>query len=187
MTKPRAMVPKREADDPCGRRRDRKDELRELDLLDQLALADDRGRRVGDRGGEPLPGKDRREDEQRVVRWGVPDDDRQEHEIDDHLEQRVEDPPDVAEQGVRTALADVRLDEVAHEPLARPDVVDALAQEPEDSSIAGGIAKACRDLTRGGHRAEGYHLPAAARSGRRGSAPRTGRSLRRATSQAAVR
>jgi hypothetical protein len=51
-------------------------------------------------------------------RGGVLDDDRQEDDVDDHLEQRVEDPPDVAEEGVRAALSDVRLDQVADEPAA---------------------------------------------------------------------
>ena len=119
-------------------------------------LADDRARGVGDGRREPLPGQDRREDEQRVVGRLVLDDDRQEDEVDDHLEERVEDPPDVAEQGIGPALADVRLDEVADEPLSRADIRDALAHERDGASVAGGIAKGCRNLTAGGHRAEGY-------------------------------
>ena len=59
--------PEGEADDAGHRRRGRQHDLRELDLLDQLVLADDRRRRVGDRRGEPLPGQDRGEDEERVV------------------------------------------------------------------------------------------------------------------------
>ena len=48
--------------------------------------------------------------------------------VDDHLEQRVEDPPEVAEEGVRALLPEVGLGQVADQPAARRDVADRLAQ-----------------------------------------------------------
>ena len=113
-----------------------------------------------DRGGEPLPGQDRREDEERVVGLRLRRDDRDEDDVDDHLEQRVEDPPDVAEEGVRAALAHVGLDEVADEPASGPDVGDALPDQGERTSVVRRRAERSRDFTGGGHRGEGYHLAA---------------------------
>ena len=76
-------------------------------------------RRVGHRCGEPLPGQDRREDEERVVLDALPArDERDEHDVDDHLEERIEDPPEVPEERVRAALLHVGLDEIADQPLA---------------------------------------------------------------------
>ena len=108
---------------------------------------------------EPLPGQDRREDEERVVRDAVPArDDRDEDHVDDHLEQRVQHPPEVAQQGVRAPAAHVGLDEVAHEPASRPDIADALPDQRERTRRSGSVVERCRSFTRGGHRGEGYHL-----------------------------
>ena len=136
---------------------------------------DHRVRRVDDRRGEPLPGQDRREDEQRIV-GQRPGDDRDEDDVDGHLEQGVDDPPQVPQEGVRAALAHVGRDEVADEPPSRPDVRDALADQPDGTRVAGGVAERSRCLTRDGHRAEGYHFAARTPAGGRGIARRTGRS-----------
>ena len=45
--------------------------------------------------------------EERVVRAATLEDDRQEDDVDDHLEERVEDPPEVAEEGVGALLVQV--------------------------------------------------------------------------------
>ena len=77
------------------------------------------------------------EDEQRVVgRAGAARMTATKIDVDDHLEQRVEDPPDVAEERVGALLLDVRLDEVADQPAARQDLVDALANQRKGPGLA---------------------------------------------------
>ena len=77
---------------------------------------------VVDRGLEPLPGQDRGEDEDRVIRLLALEDDRDEHDVDRHLEERIDDPPEVAEERVGALLADVGLDEVADQAASIPDL-----------------------------------------------------------------
>ncbi len=89
--------PEHEADRAGGHRRGRQDDLRELDLPDQALPRGDRYGRLVERRAEPLPGQDRGEDEERVIGRGLVEDDRDEHVVDDHLEERVEDPPELAE------------------------------------------------------------------------------------------
>ncbi len=91
----------READDPGRGGRDRQDELGELDLLDQLLLADHGAGGVADAAGEPLPGQDRGQDEERVVGRLHVEDEGHEDDVDDHLEQRIQDPPEVAQEACR--------------------------------------------------------------------------------------
>ncbi len=147
--------PERETHDPGGRGRDRQDELGELDLLDQLLLADHGARRVADAGREPLPGQDRRQDEERIVGRLDVEDERHEDDVDTHLEQRVQDPPEVAEEGVRALLLDIGLDEVADQASSRADVLDGFADEPQGTRPGRGVTERGGGLTRGGHRREG--------------------------------
>ena len=115
-----------EAHCPGDDRRRRQDDLRELDLADQALPAGHRRGRVAQGGGEPLPGQDGREDEQRVVRCLAVEDDRHEDDVDGHLEQRVDDPPELPEQGVRVGPLDVG-----------PDKVTGQSPTPEDLAEAG--------------------------------------------------
>ncbi len=144
----------------AGRRgRDGQDDLREGDLLDQPVLRRDGRRRVHDRRREPLPRQDGREDEERVVLDAVAArDERDEDDVHDHLEQRVEDPPEVAQERVGATLAHVRDHQVADQSTSRPDVVDALANQSDRTRITGRVPVRGRYFTRGGHRAEGYHF-----------------------------
>ena len=147
--------PEPEADDARGRGRDRQHDLRELDLLDQPFLRDHRARRVVDARGEPFPGQDRRQDEQRVVGRAGLQDDRHEDDVDDHLEERVEQPPDVPEEGVGALLPEIGLDEIADEPSARQDLVDPLANQRKGTRPGRRVTECGRRLTGCGHRAEG--------------------------------
>ena len=142
-----------EAHDPGRGRRHRQDDLGELDLLDQLLLADHRPAASFDAAGEPLPGQDRGQDEQRVVGRLAVEDERHEDDVDDHLEQRVEDPPEVAEERVGALLLDVGLDEVADQATAGADVLDGLAEQAQRPRPGRGVTERGGDLTRGGHRA----------------------------------
>ena len=114
--------PEDEVRDRGRRGRDRQDDLREVDLLDQPFLPDDRRDRVVDAAREPLPRQDRAEDEERVVGHGLLEDEVHEDDVDEHLEQRIEDPPEVAEERVGALLLQVRPGEVADEPAPRPDL-----------------------------------------------------------------
>ncbi len=105
--------PEGEADGLGHDRRRRQDDLRELDLADQLLAGRHRLGRVGEAGGEPLPGQDRREHEQRVVGGLAGEDHRHEDDVDGHLEEGVEDPPELAEQRVGVGALEVRADEVS--------------------------------------------------------------------------
>ena len=105
--------------------------------------------------GEPLPGQDRRQDEQRVVGRAGLEDDRHEDDVDDHLEERVEHPPDVPEEGVGALLPEIGLDEIADEPSARQDLVDPLANQRKGTRPGRRVTEGGRRLTGCGHRAEG--------------------------------
>src|SRR5258706_9344029 len=120
-----------EAADAADDRREGKDDLRELDLLDDPFLRRHRGDAVADAGAEPLPGQDRAEDEEGIALGPVADDDRDEDDVNGHLEERIEDPPDIAEEGVRAFLCEVRPDQVADQPLARSDLAEGLDNEAE--------------------------------------------------------
>ena len=110
--------PEREVGDPGHDRRGRQHDLRKVDLLDQPVLRRDRRDAVADRGREPLPGQDRREDEQGIVLLLALEDELDEHDVDEHLEERVEDPPEVAEEAVGALLLEVGPDQVPDEPPA---------------------------------------------------------------------
>ena len=81
--------------------------------------------RVAQGGREPLPGQDGREDEQRVVRCLAVEDDRHEDDVDGHLEQRVEDPPELPEQGVRMGPLEVGPNEVTGQSPTPEDLAEA--------------------------------------------------------------
>ena len=121
----------REAPDAARDRGKREDDLRELDLLDDLFLGRHRGDAIADAAGEPFPGQDRGEDEEGIPLRPVADHDRDEHDIDDHLEKRVKDPPDVAQEGVRALLGEVCLDQVPNQALTRSDLPDRFADEAD--------------------------------------------------------
>jgi hypothetical protein len=91
-------------DDAADRRGDREDDLRKLDLLDNPLAGRHGHDPVVHRRREPLPREDGREDEEGIVGLAAPEDHRHEHDVDRHLEERIEDPPDIAEQGVRAVL-----------------------------------------------------------------------------------
>ena len=59
------------------------------------------------------------------------EDDSHEDHVDDHLEQRVDDPPEVAEERVRALLLEVGADQVPDEPAARPGLADPLGDQPD--------------------------------------------------------
>ena len=59
-----------------------------------------------------------------------------EDDVDDHLEERVEDPPDVAQEGVGALLLEVGLDEVADQPAPRPDLAQASPTSPTGPGLA---------------------------------------------------
>ena len=75
--------------------------------------------------------------------------------LHDHLQERVQDPPDVAEEGVRALLPEVGLDEVANQSPAREDLVDALADERNGPRPGRRVTECGRRLTGCGHRGEG--------------------------------
>ena len=105
--------------------------------------------------GEPLPGQDRRQDEERIVGRLDVEDQRHEDDVDTHLEQRIQDPPEVAEERVRALLLDVGLDEVADQASSGADVLDGFADEPQGTRPGRGVTERGGGLTRGGHRREG--------------------------------
>ena len=72
-----------------------------------------------------------------------------------HLQERVQDPPEVAQEGVGAAPAHVGIDEIADQPTTGADVRDALSDQPDGARVSGRIPVRSRRFTRGGHRAEG--------------------------------
>ena len=76
-------------------------------------------------------GRIRAEQEEREVGRAAPEDDRQQDEVDGHLEERVEHPPDVAEEGVAPLAPDVGRDQMAQQPTAAPGLARGLLDEPD--------------------------------------------------------
>ena len=147
--------PEGEVDDAGAHRRHRQDELREVDLLDQPLLRRDRRDAVLDGRLEPLPGQDRREHEQAVVLDVAVEDQRHQDGVDEHLDERVDHPPDVAQQRVRTALLDVGTDHVEDEAPPGQHLADAVGDEAERSRADRRRAERGRRLGSGGHAPEG--------------------------------
>jgi hypothetical protein len=69
------------------------------------------------------------------------EDDRDEHDVDGHLEERIEDPPEVAEQRVGALLADVGLHEVTDQAATLGDLGDGFAEEADGSRTGGATSK----------------------------------------------
>ena len=107
------------------------DDLGELHLPDEPLAAGDRAGRRAERDREPLPRQDGGEDEQRVVRRAAVEDDLDEDDVDRHLEERVEDPPDLAEHGVDVRPLHVRRDHVADEPATAQQLHDSFGDEAD--------------------------------------------------------
>jgi hypothetical protein len=82
-------------------------------------------------------------------------DDRYEDDVDEHLEQRVEDPPEIAQERIGALLADVRPDQVADQSAPREHVLEGIAEQPERSRPGRCMAELGGHLTGGGHRREG--------------------------------
>ena len=66
--------------------------------------------------------------EERIVGSAALEDDRHEDDVDGHLEERVEHPPQVAEERVGALLVQVRLDQVSDQPPSTEDLDDCFAQ-----------------------------------------------------------
>ena len=73
-----------------------------------------------------------------VVRRRPLEDDRDEHDVDGHLEQRIDDPPELAEHGVAVGPLDVGAHEVARQAAPAEQLGQALAHEGDGPADAGG-------------------------------------------------
>ena len=79
----------------------------EGDLAHHLLAAANRGGGGGERSREPLPGEDGGAEEEEDRRLSLLEDDADQQEIDKELEGGVEEPPDIAEQGVSPLVSDL--------------------------------------------------------------------------------
>ena len=63
------------------------------------------------------------------------EDEAHEDHVDGHLEERIEDPPDLAEGRVRVRPLELRADEVARQPTTSEQLAEAGADEPEGGPV----------------------------------------------------
>ena len=98
---------------------DRQHDLGELDLLDEPLLAVTAPVELPTVAVNHLKGIIADEQEQREVRRAALEDDGHHEHVDQHRDERVEDPPHVAQHRVGALLLDLGADQVADEPAAR--------------------------------------------------------------------
>ena len=116
-------------------------DLGELDLLDQLALAGHGRDRVGHRPGEPLEGDHGGKQEDGEVLLVAREHDGHHEHVDQQGDERVKDPPHVAQHRVGALLLDLGADEVADEAAARHDLAHSRGQQLDGTGSARAAAE----------------------------------------------
>ena len=116
--------------------------MREGDLTHHLLTPPHCGHACGQRSGEPLPGEDRGAKKEQDGWLTSMEEDVDQQEIDEELQGGVEEPPDIAEEGVCPLVSDLGDGEIPDEAAALnerchgfEDGADAAAARPADGQI----------------------------------------------------